>query len=150
MTEQTLPHAPYIEAVQAALLAAGLKPNIVDIRDSETSPYDSDGMTTMLDAVITFPGADGTSGLALVWEHPADQWQGMPVDDQSRGECEPYFIPTLPLYATPSAVASTVQHLLNTNTWKPTGLPVDRCSEWDQAVLARAAVTAWALKNSDE
>ncbi|HEY9370422.1 hypothetical protein [Streptomyces sp.] len=144
----TLPHDPYITAVIEALTVAGLEPDSYWTSDAETDPYatgDDAGCTTMLSAVITWLGDDetDTSGLALLWDHPAGAWQAMPVDGHGVGEREAYYVPTLPQCADPLAVANAARQIRTSNPWKPTGLPAEPCGDWDQADSLRAAIATW-------
>lgn len=146
MTNRTLPHDPYITAVVEALIAAGLEPTTAETRDTEENRFEPDGGTE-LDALLEW-GADTSSslntdvyehGIALLWEHPAEQWQWAPQKQHGELVHEPEFLP-LHRWADPAAVVDVVRVLL-------AGLPVPGGEDprlWSGFVSASEAVTAWA------
>ncbi|MGJ5831386.1 hypothetical protein [Streptomyces ossamyceticus] len=149
---RTLPHDPYITAVVRALLAAGLEPDGWWTSDTETNRYDGDGLTTQLDAVLNWgpdhPALDTSvheDGIALVWEHPAGQWQWAPRKQHGELEREPEFLVSLPRWADPAVVVIVVRELL-------AGCPVPTSVGplWLGHEEAQAAVDAWAAVESTE
>ncbi|WP_326729020.1 hypothetical protein [Streptomyces phaeochromogenes] len=148
MSERALPHDPYVTAVVDALTAAGLEPTSAETRDTEENRFEPDSGTE-LDALLVWDGdAAGLNtdlhedGIALLWEHPAEQWQWAPRKRHGELEHEPEFLPTLGRYADPAAVTAAVRALLQGET-PPEVYPAD----WSGADAVRAAVTAW--ENTD-
>lgn len=145
MTELAMPHDPYISAVDDALTAAGLAPDWTRANDTETNRYDQSGLTTQLDAMLVWTGNHPVlnteaheDGIALIWEHPAEQWQWAPRKHHGELEHEPEFLP-LHRWADPAAVVDVVRVLL-------AGLPVPAAQDprlWAGFVSASEAVTAW-------
>lgn len=140
-----LPHDTYIEAVVDALTAAGLEPTEWWTSDTEINRYDGDGLTTQLEATFVWDGdhpavdnEDCEDGIALVWEHPAEQW--LYADRQSNGELTmaPEFLPGLPRWADPKAVATAVWALV---VGRPA--PTEPAALWDGHAAAQAAVSEW-------
>jgi hypothetical protein len=149
MSTRTLPHDPYIEAVVDALTAAGLAPTTAETSDAESNRYDTSGLTTQLDALLVWDG-DSTGlnthvhedGIALLWEHPAEQWQWAPRKTHGELEREPEFLP-LHRWADPAAVVDVVRVLL-------AGLAVPGGEDprlWLHFISASAAVEAWAAED---
>ncbi|MFF5001752.1 hypothetical protein ACFY3G_02895 [Streptomyces phaeochromogenes] len=148
MTERTLPHDPYITAVVDALTAAGLEPSTAQTSDAESNRYDTSGLTTQLDALLVWDGDSSglnaevhEDGIALVWEHPAEQWQWAPRKAHGELEHEPEFLP-LPRWADPAAVVVIVRILL-------AGLAVPGGEDprlWGHFISASAAVDEWAAQ----
>lgn len=145
-TDRTLPHDPYIAAVDDALTDAGLAPDWTQISDTETNRYDATGETTQLDALLVWTGdhpgvntAVHEDGIALLWEHPAEQWQWAPRKQHGELEREPEFLPKLGRYSDPAAVVAVVRALLAGDP-----LPEGHAPYWHEADAVRRAVTAWA------
>ncbi|WP_282792937.1 hypothetical protein [Streptomyces sp. CC224B] len=145
MTDRTLPHNPYITAVDDALTAAGLAPDWTQISDSETNRYDASGLTTQLDALLVWTGGHPAvntevheDGLVLLWEHPAEQWQWAPRKAHGELEHEPEFLPTLGRYADPAAVVAVVRTLLAGEE-----VPEGHAPYWHEADAVKRAVAAW-------
>lgn len=136
-----LPHAPYIDAIVTALTDAGCAPDSYWTSGAEDNVYEPDAATTMLTAVIAWRAPDGDDssrdGLLLVWDHPAEEWQyaAALADGSNR---EPEFLPGLPRFAAPAAVAAAARALLAGEV--PAAEPAP---EWREAAPVRAAVTAW-------
>lgn len=146
-----LPHDPYIEAVADALTAAGLEPTTVETSDAEPNRYDTSGLTTQLDALLVWDGdhlaiADAVApdGIALIWEHPAEQWQWAPRKQHGELEHEPDFLPNLGRYSDPAAVVATVRALL---AGEP--VPEGHAPYWHEADNVRRAVDAWAADDAE-
>jgi len=147
-----LPHAPYITAVIDALTTAGIEPDSWWISDDEVDPYATGpdaGCTTMLNAVITWDDSrideddeDGSDGLFLFWDHPAEQWQWARPRPEG-GNTEPEFLPRLGRYSHPDVVAATAHALLNDQP-----LPEGHAPYWHPADTVKAAVEAWAADES--
>ncbi|MEU7377680.1 hypothetical protein [Streptomyces albidoflavus] len=143
MSTQFLPHDPYIVAVVDALTAAGLEPDDWWASDAETDPYEDGpdaGCTTMLSAVLRWDADEDADkdGLFLFWDHPAEQWQYAWPRPEG-GNTEPEFLPLLPRWAEPAAVADVARALL-------AGLPVpggEGPQLWTGASAASEAVTRW-------
>lgn len=142
------PHDQYIAAVVDALTAAGLEPTTAQTSDAESNRYDTSGLTTQLDALLVWDGdAPGLNadehedGIALVWEHPAEQWQWAPRKAHGELEHEPEFLP-LSRWASPHDVV-TVVHQLLAGQPAPDGLR-DR---WFHHAAAQAAVDAWSTQD---
>jgi hypothetical protein len=145
MSIRILPHDPYIEAVVDALTAAGLEPTWAETRDTEENRFDPDSGTE-LDALLEWDGdAAGLDtgvhedGIALLWEHPAEQWQWAPRKRHGELKYEPEFLP-LHRWADPAAVVDVVRVLL-------AGLPVPGGEDprlWANYISASEAVAAWA------
>ncbi|MGW6210988.1 hypothetical protein [Streptomyces sp. NPDC055109] len=147
MTNRTLPHDPYITAVVDALIGAGLEPASAETSDAESNRYDTSGLTTQLDALLLWDGDTcpvlnndvHEDGIALLWEHPAEQWQWAPRKQHGGLVHEPEFLP-LHRWADPAAVVEVVRVLL-------AGLPVPGGEDprlWSGFVSASEAVTTWA------
>lgn len=153
MTEpRTLPHDPYITAVVDALTAAGLEPTTAETSDAEINQYETGpdaGCTTQLQALLVWDGdADGLNtdahedGIALLWEHPAGQWQWAPRKQHGELEHEPEFLVSLGRWVDPAVVVIVVRALLAGDP-APTAVgPL-----WLEHEQAQAAVEAW---ESDE
>lgn len=145
MTEtRELPHDPYITAVVDALTAAGLEPTTAETRDTEENRFDPD-TGTELDALLVWNGdASGLDpdvhedGIALLWEHPAEQWQWAPRKQHGELEHEPDFLPNLGRWSAPASVVATVRALL---TGEP--LPEGYAPYWHPADSVRRAIAAW-------
>ncbi|MFZ3569935.1 hypothetical protein ACOKM5_23295 [Streptomyces sp. BH097] len=149
MTNRTLPHDPYINSVVDALTAANLGPDDYWTSDAETDPYDNGpdaGCTTMLSAYLDWDTADAHEhGIALMWEHPAEQWQWAPRHRDGHLEREPEFLPMLGRYAQPASVVAVVSALLAGDP-----LPDGHAPYWHEADPIRVAVKAWAEDESSQ
>ncbi|WP_267244398.1 hypothetical protein [Streptomyces sp. PR69] len=140
-----LPHDPYIKAIVDTLTAAGLEPDYCWTSDAESNPYDGDGLDVMLNAAIVWtsdsPAVDTDrhpDGIALLWDHPADQWQWAERGAHGVLTAEPVFLPCLGRYAHPDSVTACVRALLG-------GQPVPEHPAVDshRADQVRAAVAQW-------
>jgi hypothetical protein len=145
MTERTLPHDPYITAVIEALTAAGLEPDDYWTSDAEIDRYDTGpdaGCTTMLSAYLAWDTSTAhEDGIALMWDHPAEQWQWAPRKEAGHLDREPEFLPKLGRYSDPAAVIATVRALL---AGEP--LPKGHGPYWHEADSVRRAIAAWATE----
>ncbi|MGE7135988.1 hypothetical protein, partial [Staphylococcus warneri] len=108
--------------------------------------------STELDALLVWDGdADGLDtdvhedGIALLWEHPAEQWQWAPRKRHGELEREPEFLPTLGRWSDPAAVVAVVRALL---AGEP--LPTGHAAYWHEADSVRRAVDAWAAAETSE
>ncbi|WP_405924902.1 hypothetical protein [Streptomyces sp. NBC_00035] len=150
MTEP-LPHDLYIDAVLAALLAAGMEPTDNRTSDTEINRYEGGpdaGCTTQLQALLTWDGdAPGLNterredGFILLWEHPAEQWQWAPRGEHGVLNREPEFLAGLSRWASPHDVVTVVRELL---AGRPA--PEDLRDRWQHHAAAQAAVDAWAAQ----
>ncbi|MFD7996888.1 hypothetical protein [Streptomyces mexicanus] len=126
----TMPHVPYIEAVTAALTAAGLEPGEVDVRDSETR-----GVYPYLDAVITLDpsgshdlpdeeipaGTPWRHGLLLLWEWHTGAEEGGPEEGpiwqfaELKADGASEYPTDLPVYgyAAPAAVVDAARKVID-------------------------------------
>lgn len=148
-----LPHDPYITAVTDTLTAAGLEPTEWWTSDDELDRYRDDdfaGLATMLDAFLVWddehPALTATAhkhGIALVWEHPAEQWQWAPRKANGHLDRDPEFVATLGRYSDPAAVVAVVRAFL---AGEP--LPEGHAPYWHPADSVRAAVEAWQSSES--
>jgi hypothetical protein len=147
---KTLPHDEYIRATVTALMHAGMEPDGWWTTDAEIDPYatgDDAGCTTMLSAVLNWGSAHPAlntaareDGIALFWEHPAEQWQWAERRAEG-GHEQPEFLPKLGRYSDPSAVVATVRALL---AGEP--LPEGYAPYWHPADAVRRAVDTWAAE----
>ncbi|WP_329214837.1 hypothetical protein OG352_05305 [Streptomyces sp. NBC_01485] len=148
-----LPHDPYIFAVTDALTAAGLEPTDGWTSDAELDRYRDDdlyGLACMLDAYLLWDGEHPAlntekhpHGIALVWDHPAEQWQWAARKDNGHLVQDPEFLPNLGRYADPAAIVDTVRALLAGDQ-----VPEGQAPYWHPADSVRAAVDAWAAAES--
>lgn len=143
-----LPHDPYIEAVVNALTAAGLEPTTAETSDAEPNRYDANGLTTQLDALLVWDGDTPAlntdaheDGIALIWEHPAEQWQWAPRKLHGELEREPEFLAALPRWADPDLVVLVVRELLAARPVPV--MPSTSGPLWSRHGEARAAVAVW-------
>ncbi|MET8609727.1 hypothetical protein [Streptomyces misionensis] len=141
-----LPHDAYLAAVFDALTEAQLAPEDFWTSSGEENRYDEEGLACMLDAFLGWDGehpALNTSvhehGIALIWEHPAEQWLWAPTRRNGHLEREPEFLTALPRWAAPSGVVQVVRELLAGRA-----APEEPASLWPQHADAQAAVDAWA------
>ncbi|MGJ5898580.1 hypothetical protein ACSCBZ_42580 [Streptomyces niveiscabiei] len=145
-----LPHDPYMEAVVEALAAAGIEPD-ARTSDAEIDRHDDGpdaGCTRVLDAFLVWdactPGLNTDSheyGIALLWEHSADQWTWAPLREDGVLEYVPESLP-LHRWADPAAVVDVVRVLL-------AGLPAPAAEDprlWLHYVSASEAVAAWSTE----
>lgn len=144
----TLPHDLYISQVTDALTAANLAPTEAWTDDGELDRYRDDdlsGAACMLNAVLTWddehPAVDIGAhryGIALMWDHPAEQWQWAPQKDHGQLKHEPEFLPALPRWVDPAVVVIVVRELL---AGRPA--PTSVGPLWTGAEAAQHAVDAW-------
>lgn len=144
MTDHTLPHDPYIDAILRALDTAGLDPDDAWTSDAEVNRYDA-GCTTMLDAHLVWTMHTGghPHGIHLVWEHPAEQWQWAPRRADGVLAHDPEFLPVLPRWAHPVGVVEVVRELL---AGRP--LPEGERIRWHRHAEMQDAVDAWEAEES--
>lgn len=149
MTETyNLPHAPYIEAVEAALNEAKLTPEQTDafVEDSYDVPY-LRGVITLTPETSGIPADRYRHGLILVWDWhtgrdedydrgPVWQWARLNDDGSS---WFPYEELPVPGWVMPAMLAGTVATLVHTGTATP------MASEWHEHLRApvEAAIREW-------
>lgn len=153
MTDQ-LPHDEYIRAVCDALTHAGLEPTTAETSDAESNRYDTSGLTTQLDALLVWDGdvtgvnADvHEDGIALLWEHPAEQWQWAPRKTHGGLDREPEFLTALPRWADPELVVLVARELLAS---RPVPVMPHAGPVWTGHEQAQAAVDAWAADDAGQ
>ncbi|WP_369274464.1 hypothetical protein AB5J55_35095 [Streptomyces sp. R11] len=148
MTETyTLPHAPYIEAVEAALTEAKMEPEQADafVEDSYDVAY-LRGIITLTPATSDIPDDRHRHGLILIWDWhtgrdkyydrgPIWQWARL-NDDGSNRDPEPLPVPG---WVAPAMLAGAVATLAHTGTPTPMATP------WHEHLRApvQAAIEAW-------
>ena len=148
MTEpKPLPHDPYISAVIDALAADDLEPDDFRTSGAEIDRYDSGpdaGRTTMLDAYLDWDTSPAHAhGIALLWEHPAEEWMWAPRAEAGHLAHDPEFLPGLPRWTHPDAVVAAVRNLLG-----GLDVPPEAAALWAGYAEAQAAVDAWAETES--
>lgn len=141
------PHAPYIEAVAAALTEAKLTPEQADafIEDSYDVPY-LRGVITLTPETSGIPADRYPHGLILIWDWhtgrdedydrgPVWQWARL-NDDGSNRDPEPLPVPG---WVAPAMLTATVATLAHTGTPTPMG------SLWHDHLRApvEAAIAEW-------
>lgn len=141
-TTRALPHDPYIEAVIDALTVAGIEPADHWTSDANINSYDTGpdaGCTTMLDAYIDWDTTPAHGhGIALLWEHPAEEWMWAPRAAGGHLAHAPEFLPHLGRYSDPAAVVAVVRALM---AGEP--LPEGHAPYWHEADAVKRAVAAW-------
>ncbi|WP_171117880.1 MULTISPECIES: hypothetical protein [unclassified Streptomyces] len=147
MTTFHTPHAPYIEAVEAALTEAKLTPEQTDafVEDSYDVAY-LRGVVTLTPETSDYPDTRFRHGLILVWDWhtgrdedydrgPIWQWARL-NDDGSSWELEALPVPG---WVAPAMLAATVATLVHTGTATP------MTSLWHDHLRApvEAAIEVW-------
>jgi hypothetical protein len=149
MNDRQLPHDPYIHAVADALTFAGREPDNWWTSDAEVNRYDTGpdaGCTMQLDAYLEWDTSDAHEhGIALIWEHPAEQWQWAPRRADGVLARDPEFLPCLPRWAFPNGVAEILRALL---AGRP--LPERPKEVWYRHAEMQAAVDAWAADDANQ
>lgn len=143
-----LPHAPYIDAIEAALTEATLTPEQVDafVEDSYDVAY-LRGVITLTPETSGIPADRFRHGLILIWDWhtgrdkyydrgPIWQWARL-NDDGSNRDPEPLPVPG---WVMPAMLTATVATLAHTGTATP------MTSGWHDHLRApvQAAIEAWA------
>lgn len=151
-TARTLPHTSYIDAVEAALTEAQVKPEQVDafVEDSGDVAY-LRGVITLTPETSAIPADRFPHGLLLIWEwhtgldddnERGAEWQWARRNDD--GSCQyPYTTLPVPGWVAPPMLAAAVATLAHT------GKPTPMTSLWhdhlrEQAV---AACEAWGAES---
>lgn len=144
----TLPHGPYIDAIEAALAEAGMEPGQADAfaEDSYDVAY-LRGVITLTPETSGIPAERYRHGLIVVWDWhtgrdedfdrgPAWQWARLNDDGSSR-ELEPLPVPG---WVAPEMLAGTVAMLAHTGNATPMNSP------WHEHLRkpVQAAIEAWA------
>lgn len=152
MTTRTLPHAPYINAVEAALTEAALTPEQADafVEDSYDVPH-LRGVITLTPETSDIPADRWPHGLLLVWdwhtgldedyEHgPVWQWARLNDDGSSR-PLEPLPVPGWVAPEMLTAAAATLAHA---------GKPAPMGSLWHDHLRkpVEDAINTWAEEQS--
>jgi len=148
---RTLPHDPYIKAVEAALTEATLVPEQADgfVEDSYDVPY-LRGVITLTPETSGIPADRFPHGLILVWDWhtgrdedfergPVWQWARRNEDGSNQW---PYESLPVPGFVAPAMLAATVATLVHT------GKPTPMGSLWHPHLIApvEAAIEQWAAK----
>lgn len=149
MSTRTLPHTPYIEAIEAALTEAKLTPEQADafVEDSGDFAY-LRGVITLTPETSGIPADRFPYGLILVWDWhtgrdedeergPSWQWARL-TDDGSNRELEPL---TAVGYASPEYVVESVRALCE---HRNQSVPAAR---WERADELDAACEAWGTES---
>lgn len=144
----TLPHTPYIKAVEASLTEAKMEPEQTDafVEDSYDVPY-LRGVITLTPETSGIPADRYRHGLILIWDWhtgrddyydrgPAWQWARL-NDDGSNRDPEPLPVPG---WVAPAMLAAAVATLAHTGTVTSMG------SLWHDHLRApvEAAIAEWA------
>jgi hypothetical protein len=147
VTTRTLPHAPYIHAVEAALTEAKMQPEQTDafVEDSYDAPY-LRGVITLTPETSGIPADRFPHGLILIWDWhtgrdqyytrgPVWQWARL-NDDGSNRDPEPLPVPG---WVAPEMLAGAVATLAHTGT------PTRMTTGWHQHLreAVETAIEAW-------
>jgi hypothetical protein len=127
VTTRTLPHAPYIDAIEGALTECGMQPEQADafVEDSYDVPH-LRGVITLTPETSGIPADRYRHGLILIWDWhtgrdddydrgPAWQWARLNADGSNR---DPEPLP-VPGWVMPVMLAGTVVTLAHTDTATP-------------------------------
>ncbi|KAB1146760.1 hypothetical protein F7R91_14365 [Streptomyces luteolifulvus] len=144
----TLPHAPYIEAIEAALTEAKLTPEQTDafVEDSYDVPY-LRGVITLTTETSGIPATRWPHGLILIWDWHTGRdedyargpvWQWARLNDDG-SNAWPYEQLPVADWAAPPMLAAAVATLAHTGT------PTPMASGWHQHLQApvEAAIRKW-------
>jgi hypothetical protein len=149
---RTLPHAPYIEAVETALTEAKMEPEQADtfVEDSYDVPY-LRGVITLTPETSDIPADRFPHGLILIWDWHTGRdedfergsvWQWARLnDDGSNRDPEPLPVPS---FVAPEMLAATVAGLAYT------GKPIPMGSQWHDHLRqpVEAAIEQWAAEET--
>lgn len=142
-----LPHAPYIDAIEAALAEAKMQPEQVDafVEDSYDVPH-LRGVITLTSETSGIPDDRYRHGLVLIWDWhtgrddyfdrgPVWQWARL-NDDGSNRDPEPLPVPGWVMPAMLTAAVATLAH---------TGTATTMTTGWHQHLRApiQDAIEAW-------
>lgn len=153
MTFQTLPHAPYIDAVEAALIEANLTPEQADAFVEDSGIFYLRGVITLTPETSDIPADRFRHGLIAVWDWhtgsdedydrgPVWQWARLNEDGSNR-ELEELPVPG---WVAPPMLVAAVATLAHTGTATPMK------SEWPEHLRrpVEAAVESWAATAEEE
>ncbi|MFJ2568152.1 hypothetical protein ACIO02_35405 [Streptomyces sp. NPDC087568] len=149
MTEQTLPHAPYIDAVEDALTEAKLTPEQADafVEDSGDFAF-LRGVITLTPETSGYPSTRFRHGLILIWDwhtgrdedyERGPSWQWARLNEDGSSNWAPELLP-VPGWVAPAMLAAAVTTLVHTGT------PTPMNSLWHDHLRTpvEAAIEAWA------
>jgi len=122
-----LPHAPYIEAVEAALTEARMVPETADAFIEDSSIFYLRGVITLTPETSGVPADRYRHGLILVWDWhtgtdeahdrgPVWQWARLNEDGSNQYPHKPLPVPG---WVAPEMLAATVATLVHTGTATP-------------------------------
>lgn len=150
MNDRTLPHDPYIEAVEAALTEAKMEPEQTDafVEDSYDVAY-LRGVITLTPETSSIPAERFQHGLILIWDWhtgreeygpergPSWQWAKLVDSHGQNGEVSDLPVPG---WVAPAMLAATVATLAYT------GKPSPMSSQWHDHLRkpVEAAIEKWA------
>jgi len=145
---RTLPHAPYINAIEGALTECGMEPEQADafVEDSYDVPY-LRGVITLTPETSGIPANRHPHGLILIWDWhtgrdkyydrgPAWQWARLNEDGSNR-DPEPLPVPGWVMPVMLAGAAVTLAH---------NGTATPMTTGWHQHLRApvQDAIEAWA------
>ena len=151
MTTYTLPHDPYIKAVEVAFNEAKLTPEQADafVEDSYDVPY-LRGVITLTPETSGVPADRFRHGLILIWDWhtgrdeefdrgPVWQWARRNEEGSNQWPYEPLPVPGFVAPAMLAATAATLAH---------TGTPTPMSSLWHEHLRTPVldAIKAWEAK----
>jgi hypothetical protein len=152
VTTRTLPHAPYIDAVETALTDAKMVPEQADafVEDSYDVPY-LRGVITLTPETSGIPDTRFRHGLILIWDWhtgrdedydrgPVWQWARLNEDGSGQWPFEPLPVPG---FVAPAMLAATVTTLVHT------GKPTPMNSLWHDHLRkpVEAAIETWGAES---
>jgi hypothetical protein len=152
MTTHTLPHAPYIDAIETALTEAKMEPEQADafVEGSYDVPY-LRGVITLTPETSGIPADRLRHGLILIWdwhtgsdedydEGPSWQWTRRNGDGSGQYPFEPLPVPG---FVAPEMLAATVATLVHT------GKPTPMGSLWHDHLRkpVETAIEAWGAES---
>jgi len=150
-----LPHAPYIDAIEAAFTEAKMLPEQADafVEDSYEVAY-LRGVITLTPETSGIPADRFRHGLILIWDWhtgrdeefdqgPAWQWARRNEDGSNQWPYEPLPVPG---WVAPEMLAATVATLVHTGTATPMG------SVWHDHLRGpvEAAIETWGADEGAE
>ncbi|NUR64378.1 MAG: hypothetical protein HOQ47_01345 [Streptomyces sp.] len=126
MTNRTLPHNPYINAIEAALIEAKLTPEQADAFVEDSSTFYLRGVITLTPETSGIPADRYRHGLIVVWEWhtgldedfergPSWQWARLNED----GSNWPLLLLPAPGWVAPEMLAAALATLAHTGTATP-------------------------------
>lgn len=152
MTTRTLPHQPYIDAVQAALTDAKMEPEQADafVEDSYDVPY-LRGVITLTPETSGIPADRFRYGLILIWDWHTGRdedcdrgasWQWTRLNEDGSGTWPFQELP-VPGWVAPAMLAAAVATLAHT------GMATAMNSLWQEHKRkpVEAAIEAWGAES---